>query len=131
MTEHPNATKLKQVIAAFQAGDLETLIDAYAEDAIYRVAGDNAISGSYQGRDAIRDFFIRLGEVTGGTMRLELHDTLADDHHAVMFWRVTAERGDASIDANGAMAFRIDDDGKYSESWFLYSDQRAYDAFYA
>ena len=29
------------------------------------------------------------------------------------------------------MAFRIDADGKYSESWFLYDDQRAYDAFYS
>jgi ketosteroid isomerase-like protein len=131
MSEHPNATKLKQVVAAFQGGDLEALIDAYADDAVYRVAGDNIISGSYRGRDAIRDFFIHLGQVTGGTMRLELTDTLADDDHAVMFWRVTAERGDTSLDATGAMAFRIDDDGKYSESWFLYNDQRAYDAFYS
>jgi ketosteroid isomerase-like protein len=131
MSEHPNATKLKEVVAAFQGGDLDALINAYAADAIYRVAGDNVVSGSYQGHAAIRDFFIHLGQVTEGTMRLEMQDMLADDDHAVMFWRVTAERDGNSLDATGAMAFKIDADGKISESWFLYSDQRAYDAFYA
>jgi hypothetical protein len=29
------------------------------------------------------------------------------------------------------MAFKIDAASKFSESWFLYDDQRAYDAFYS
>jgi ketosteroid isomerase-like protein len=131
MSEHPNIAKLNAFIAAIQGGNLDAVLDAYAEDGIYRVAGDNVVSGSYQGREAIRDFFIHLMQVTEGTMRLQVQDTLADDEHAVMFWRVTAERHGNALDATGAMAFKVNADGQYSESWFLYNDQRAYDAFYA
>jgi ketosteroid isomerase-like protein len=131
MSEHPNATRLREVATALQGGDLEAFLDAYAEDGIYRVAGDNIVSGSFQGHDAIRDFFMHLMQVTEGSMRLEVKDVLADDGHAVMFWELAVERQGKSLDASGAMAFKIDADGKYSESWFLYDDQRAYDAFYS
>jgi ketosteroid isomerase-like protein len=131
MTEHPNATRLREVAAALQGGDLETFLGAYAEDGIYRVAGDNVVSGAFQGHEAIREFFIHLMQVTEGSMKLEVQDVLADDGHAVMFWELTAKRQGKTLDATGAMAFRIDADGKYSESWFLYNDQRAYDAFYS
>ena len=131
MSEHPNATRLKQTVAEFQGGDLDALIKAYAADGIYRVPGDNLVSGTFQGHDDIRAFFYRLMEVTEGTMKLDVDEILADDDHAVMFWSLTAERQGKSLDATGAMAFRIDDEGKYSESWFLYNDQRGYDAFYS
>ena len=51
----------------------------------------------------------------------------------MLFWHVTAERAgsDKSLDANGIMAFKIDDHGKFSESWFLYNNQRAYDEFFS
>jgi ketosteroid isomerase-like protein len=131
MSAHPNVAKLDALMACFAQGDLEGILDHYAEDGVYRVAGDNIVSGNYRGRDAIRDFFIHLNEVTGGSMRLTVEDALADDDHAVMFWHLTTEREGRSLDASGAMAFKIDADGKFSESWFLYDDQRAYDAFYS
>ena len=131
MTEHPNATKLRAAAAGLQRGDLEVFLDAYAEDAIYRVAGDNLVSGTFRGKDAIRAFFLNLIEVTEGTMRVEVSDVLADDEHVVMFWDLVVSRQGRSLEASGAMAFRVDADGKYSESWFLYDDQRAYDAFYS
>ena len=131
MSEHPNATRLREVAAKLQGGDLEAFLDAYAEDGIYRVAGDNIVSGTFQGHDAIRDFFVHLMTVTEGSMRLTVGDVLADDRHAVMFWDLSVERQGKSLDASGAMAFRINPDGKYSESWFLYNDQRAYEAFYS
>jgi hypothetical protein len=49
----------------------------------------------------------------------------------VLFWRLAAVRVDKEIDAKGAMAFKIDDSGKVTESWFMYSDQREYDWFYS
>ena len=131
MSEHPNAAKVRELAAAFQTGDLDAVVGAYSDDCIYRVGGENLVSGTYVGHQQLKDFFIKLGEVTEGSMKLELEDTLADDHHAVMFWRLTAERQGKTLDANGGMAFKINDQGKFSESWFLYSDQREYDAFYS
>ena len=131
MSAHPNVAKLDAMMARFQEGDLEGILDHYAQDGVYRVAGDNIVSGNYRGRAEIRDFFIHLATVTGGSMRLEVLDALADDEHAAMFWHLTADRDGETLDATGAMAFKIDAEGKFSESWFLYDDQVAYDEFYS
>ena len=131
MSEHASVTKVREVVDAFMRGDLEAVLDRMADDAVYRVPGKNMVSGNYRGRQEIRDFFIRLAEVTGGTMRLGLQDIMGDDHHVVMFWTLYAERNGKSLDAHGAMPFKLDDDGKITESWFLYSDQAAYDDFYS
>lgn len=131
MSEHPNATRVRDLVDKIMAGDLEGALDAYSEQAIYRVGGNNLVSGSYRGRQEMRDFFIRLGEITEGTMRVGVEDVVADDNHAVMFWALTADRKGKHLDARGAMAFKIDDAGKFTESWFLYNDQVAYDAFFS
>ncbi len=53
---------------------------------------------------------------------------IADDDHAVMFWRAWAS--ERRLEDHGAIAFKIDSEGRFSESWFMYSDQAAYNAFY-
>jgi uncharacterized protein len=131
MPEHPNATRVRRLADAFMRGDLDQVLDSYADDAVYRVGGRNLVTGNYKGRQAIQDFFIHLGQITDGTMRLELHDAIGAEGHAVMFWGLTAEREGKSIDAKGAMAFKVGDDGRFTESWFLYDDQRAYDEFFS
>ncbi|MGH2691704.1 MAG: hypothetical protein ACRDHM_04305 [Actinomycetota bacterium] len=56
---------------------------------------------------------------------------IADDDHAVLFWRAWASRGERRLEDHGAMAFKIDGEGRFSESWFMYRDQAAYNAFYS
>jgi uncharacterized protein len=131
MSEHPNATLVRKVAGAFIGGDLDAFVNAYAEDAIYRVGGHNLASGNYRGHKEIYDFIVKLGEMTGGTIKLEVEDVMGADNHAMMFWRLLAERNGKSLDAHGAMAFKVNDEGKFSESWFLYSDQKEYDNFYS
>ena len=130
-TEHPNAQIIQGLIDAFHAGDFETFMDGFAEDAVFRVAGDNIVSGTYRGKPVIRDYFIRLGQVTGGSMKIDVDEILAGDNHAVMFIHVATDRKGMHLEAECAEAFRLDNAGKVTESWFLYEDQKAYDAFYA
>jgi uncharacterized protein len=129
--EHPNVTRVRSLFDKVGGGDLDGALDCYTADAVYRVGGDNLVSGNYKGRDAMRAFFFKLYEVTGGTMQISIDDVVGDDGHAVAFWALTAEREGKSLDANGIMAFKVDDEGKFTESWFLYNDQRAYDDFYS
>ncbi|MEA2843566.1 MAG: uncharacterized protein QOJ69_1237 [Actinomycetota bacterium] len=131
--EHPNATLVRTLFDALVAGDTEVALGCYAEDGVYRVSGNNLVSGNYRGRAAILSHHIKLMELTGGTMRLTFDDLIAEDAHAVLFWHVTAQRAGSSksLHANGIMAFKIDDQGKFSESWFLYNNQRAYDDFFS
>ena len=48
-----------------------------ADDAVFRVAGDNIVSGTYRGTQGLRDYFIRLGQVTGGSMKIDVDELLA------------------------------------------------------
>ena len=130
-TEHPNVQIIEDLIDAFHTGDFERFMDGFADDAVFRVAGDNIISGEYRGKPVIRDYFIRLGQVTGGSMRIDVDEILAGDQHAVMFIHVTTDRKGMHLAAECAEAFRLNEAGKVTESWFLYEDQKAYDAFYA
>jgi hypothetical protein len=97
------------------------------------VSGDNLVSGNHQGREGTRALIFKLMELTNGTMSLTVQDVIGADGHAVMFWHGTADRAgsDKKLDADGIMAFKVDDQGKFSESWFLYNDQRAYDDFFS
>ncbi len=129
--EHPNAALVRKLQRSILAGDLEGILDAYADDAVYRVAGDNLLSGTHRGRQAIEALFVKAMEITGGTMRIVVNDVLADDGHAVTFWSGSAERPGKHLDAHGIMAFKVNDDGKFTESWWLYDDQAAYDDFFS
>jgi uncharacterized protein len=131
VSEHPNATLVRTLMGAVQAGDLPTALGTYTDDAVYRVPGNNLVSGNYQGREAISGFFYKLMELTGGSMRLIMDDVVGAEGHAVMFWHGTAERGGRTLDSNGIMAFKVNDAGQFTESWFLYNDQHAYDEFYS
>jgi ketosteroid isomerase-like protein len=131
--QHPNAALVRTFFDALVAGETERALGCYAEDGVYRVSGNNLVSGNYRGRAAILSHHIKLRELTGGTMRLTMDDLIAEQGHAVLFWHVTAERAGSAkrLDANGIMAFKVDDQGSFSESWFLYNDRRAYDDFFS
>lgn len=131
MSEHPNAVLVHTLANAFASGDLDGLLNCYAEDALFRVAGDNVVSGVYKGHQEIRDHLIWLATEVGAVLRLNVVNVIGVDHYAVMFGLVEGERAGRYLSAKGAMAFKVDDEGRFSESWFLYNDQRAYDEFFS
>ena len=94
------------------------------------MSGNNSLSGTYRGRERIRGLFVELGTRTGGSVRLAVHDVIGDDDYAVMLGHMTAEREGKSLASDGIVAFKLNDQGKFTELWFLYSDQRAYDEFF-
>ena len=67
-----NSDLCRRAYFAFSGGDMETLVELIAEDATWHVGGRNALTGTYQGRDATLEHFARLHEATEGTMWLQL-----------------------------------------------------------
>jgi len=80
------------------------------------VQGVGHLSGTYRGREEIFGFFGRLAEETGGTFRLDVHDVLANDEHAVVLCRLSASRGNKSIEVPVANVTHMRD-GKITEFW--------------
>lgn len=108
VAEHPHAQLVRKGYEAFSRGDMDTLRSLMTSDATHHVPGSHPLSGDFKGVDAALDYYRRLFEETGGTMKVELRTILVDGRgHAVSMHRFTAQRGDKRIDENGGIVFRI------------------------
>lgn len=95
MAEHPNATRIRALFAAFRAGDVAAIQDAIAPDATWHFPGRRGrLAGSHAGHDAIFAFLGHVVALTEGTFGLDLEAVLADDDHGVVFFRGHGTRPD-------------------------------------
>jgi uncharacterized protein len=69
-------------------------------------------------------------EVTGGTFRVELHDVLANDAHAVAIYVSRGQREGRTLDNKNVLVSHIRN-GRLTEAWQLSEDQYAADDFLA
>jgi uncharacterized protein len=130
-TEHPNVQKIRDALATYNAGDRSGMRSFLAPDIRWHVSGDHPLSGDYVGVDQVLAYFDRVQELTGGSLRIEPTQMLADDGRASIFMRVTAEREDHTLDVEMAETLLLDDQGRWAEYWALADDQAAVDAFWS
>ena len=97
---HPNEDLIRKGYAAFLSGDMATLSDLFADDVVWHAPGRNPLAGTYRGKEEVFSSFQKVFELTGGTFKLDIHTVLADDEHAVILARVTAERDGKKLDDN-------------------------------
>lgn len=130
MDEHPDIAVFMRAMHAFSAGDMDTLAEVFHPDVRWHLAGRSPLAGDFHGRDATFAAFELEFRLSGGTYRPELHDVLADDAHTVALLHATASRDGRELDMDYAIVFHIDD-GRITEGWELWFDQRAFDAFWS
>ena len=129
MTEHPNAATARRSYEAWNSGDLDVIREYFTDDAVYHFAGNNAMSGTYRGLEAVKDALARVSQ--GGGPHAELEALLASDDHVIAFFHATHERDGKTLDVVLAQAITFNAEGKVTEAWFLPNDQRAYDQFFS
>jgi ketosteroid isomerase-like protein len=130
MAEHPNITAIRKGYDAFNKGDMETLIPLFDEAVVWHVPGRSPLASDYDGVAQVIEFFGRLFELSQGTLRLELHDVLANDEHAVALYTVRAEREGRRLEDNMVATFHVRD-GKITEAWTQATDLYASDEFWS
>jgi len=108
---------------------MDVIREGFAEDAILHFAGNNAMSGTYRGLEAVKDALARASQ--GGGPHAELEALLASDDHVIAFFHATHERDGKTLDIVLAQPYKINAEGKITEIWFLANDQRAYDQFWS
>jgi uncharacterized protein len=129
---HPNEVLLREAFAAFMRGDMEALQTKYfAEDIRYHVSGRSQIAGDYEGVAQVLGLFGRLFELSGGTLRLELHDVVANDEHGVALFKVLAERDGKQLADNEILISHATPDGKAAEIWTQSTDVYNSDQFWS
>jgi uncharacterized protein len=130
-TEHPNVRKIREALSTYNAGDPHGMRAFLAPDIRWHVSGDHPLSGDYEGVEEVLAYFDRVQELTDGTLKIEPAQMLADDGRASIFMRVTAQRGDRTLDVEMAETLLLDEDGRWQEYWALADDQAAVDAFWS
>ena len=128
MAEHPNAIAVRRSFEAWNSGDLDVIREYFTDDIVLHFAGNNAMSGTYRGRDRVMDALGRASQ--GWGPNAELETILASDDHVIAFVRVTSERDGKTLDVVVAQAVKVNAEGKATEAWFLPNDQGGYDRFF-
>jgi ketosteroid isomerase-like protein len=67
-------------------------------------------------------------ELTGGSFRVELHDALANDEHAVALYVARGEREGRTLEDKSVLVSHVRN-GKLAETWQHSGDQYAADEF--
>ena len=129
MTEHPNAVMVRRSFEAWNSGRLDVFREYLSDDAVMHFAGNNAMSGTYRGRDAVMDALARASQGGGG--QAELEAILASDDHVISFYHVISEHHGKTLDVVMAQPMKVNAEGKLTEGWFLANDQRAFDQFWS
>lgn len=130
MAEHPNVERLRKGYAAYSTGDMAVLTELFAEDTLWHIAGRSPVSGDYKGRDAVFGFFGKLMELSGGTSKVEVHDLLANDDHAVAIVTGTGTRNGKTLNSPDVHVFHMRD-GQVAEFWDSPLDQYEADEFWS
>ena len=68
MTEHPNAATARRSYEAWNIGGKDVLREGFADDVVFHFAGNNAMSGTYRGRDAVMDALARASREGARTL---------------------------------------------------------------
>ncbi len=131
MTEHPNAAHIRALFDAFRRRDVGAVRDAIPEQAVWHFPGrDGRLAGTHRGRDAIFSFLAQVGALTHGSFELELEDVLANDAHAVAFFRGRARRQGRQLDNPTCLKMRLEN-GRPVEIWEFVWDLHAVDEFWS
>ena len=68
MAEHANASRIRELFAAFRAGDVAAIDGAIADDAVWRFPGRRGqLAGEHRGKERIFAFLMNVQALTGGT----------------------------------------------------------------
>src|SRR5205807_9942462 len=110
MTADENAAIMRRAYAAFNSGDIDTLIALFDETAVWHLPGRSRFADDYRGREATFAYFAQLGQETGGTFQAELQHLLADDEDRVVgMQRSTAQREGKHLDVANCIVFELKD----------------------
>lgn len=130
MSEHPHAAAARRGFEDFRRGDVQALLGLFAPGAVWYVPGDNAMAGAYRGMAEIGPFLRRTAELTGGTYRVDLLWTVADDDHLVSVYRARGERPDGrTLDIEQALLIDVEG-GRWTRIRAQPLDQASFDAFW-
>lgn len=125
-----NAELVRRGYEAFNAGDMATLSEIFAEDAVWHAAGSGVLSGTKQGRDAVLAYFGELGTRSQGSFQATVQDIIGGENHTVGIQQTHGESNGKTMDLATAITFVVRN-GKITEGREFFEDTAKADEFWA
>ncbi|HZQ27256.1 MAG TPA: nuclear transport factor 2 family protein [Acidimicrobiales bacterium] len=116
-----NIANARRGYEAFAAGNMDVLTELLADDCVWHVKGGGPLDGDYVGRDATFGFFLQSFQETDGTLRIDVHDILANEDHVTVLCTVSATRKGVSMSDSAVHVYHVKD-GKTLECWQATTD---------
>lgn len=127
--KHPHAVALEALYESFTRGDAAGVLSHGADAFTFQIEGKSPLAGKY-GRDTLAGFFAKQRELADGTYKLEIHDVMASDLHAVVLCSETVARGDTPSTLRMAHVWRFQN-GKPLAGYAYARDLYQFDAAWA
>ena len=127
---HPNRDLIKRAYDAFGRGDIPTVLGILDEKIRWHVPGQSPLSGDYIGHEQVLDFFQKSMDLSGGTLRIELHDIIASDTTVFVLCTVSATRSGRNAEFLEVHFWRIAD-GRAVELREFQGDEYTENKFWA
>jgi uncharacterized protein len=97
----PDEGMVRAASAALGRGDLSTLQNQFmADDIVWHIAGTGPLAGDYEGVAQVMGVLGKIAELSGGTVRPELHDVLVSNDHTVALSTIRAQRAGKQLQLN-------------------------------
>lgn len=118
MSEHPDATVVREMGEAMFSGDMERAAGLIADDVVWHAIGAPEPT---RGKAALA---ASMGGFGGMDFSYDVHDILATDDHVVTLGTAHVTRGNDSIEYRTAEIYHVRD-GKVTERWAFSDDTQA------
>ena len=127
----PNEDMVRAASAALARGDLSTLQNQFmADNIVWHIAGTGPLAGDYEGVAQVMGVLGKISELSGGTVRPELHDVLVSNDHTVALTTIRAQRAGKQLQLNVVHVIHSAN-GKATEVWTSSSDPAAAAEFWS
>ena len=125
MADHPNAAKLRAASEAMErSGDVMSQMEMLDDNVVWHEIGrDEPI----RGKQALIERF--SGMPADAAIKVETHDIVANDEHAIALVTATATMGDKELVYRTAEIYHMSD-GKVTERWAFSDDTERINRFF-
>ncbi len=121
---------VRLLVDAFNRRDMESVLKLFDENVLLHCPGKNRVSGDYQGRSALLDFWRKQIELTGGTFKGQVITVCQADEHLVLIAELSAQRNGKDYTWRRAIHYSLYQ-GRVTEGWLYENNQYSADEVFA
>lgn len=125
-----NRKTIQAIYDAFAADDHARALSLCDPKVTFQISGKSRLAGKYDASNFVSGLVAKWKELSGGQYKLEVHDVLASERHAVALASAKFARNGQTVEYRSAQVWRIEN-GK-PVAWYEYvRDGHQFDAIWS